>query len=82
MMTRDAQHKQWKRDNVRQECKELLSSLGAVFLATTQWNRDMEEARAPNVNADPAIRQLYYDAASEFYLQSSGASSDRKEDSG
>ncbi len=38
-MTRDAQHKQWQRDNVRQECRELLGQLSVSLFALIDWTR-------------------------------------------
>jgi hypothetical protein len=36
-MTRDAQHKQWRRDNVRQECRELLGQFSVSLFAFMDW---------------------------------------------
>jgi hypothetical protein len=38
-MTREAQHKQWRRDNVRQECRELLGQLSVCLFALIDWTR-------------------------------------------
>ena len=44
-MTRDAQHKQWRRDNVRQECRELLGQLSVSLFALIDWTRSLRLPR-------------------------------------
>jgi hypothetical protein len=38
-MSRNAQHEQWRRDNISQECRELLGQLSVSMLALRDWFR-------------------------------------------
>ena len=56
-MTRDAQHKQWRRDNARQECRELLGQLSVCLFALIDWTKML---RNGGYSADSAaITQQY-----------------------
>jgi hypothetical protein len=44
------QHQQWRRDNVRQECRELLGQLSVNLFAFIDWHKSVtSEARGPQV---------------------------------
>jgi hypothetical protein len=56
-MTRDAQHKQWRRDNVRQECRELLGQLSVSLFALIDWTRSLRHGEIKDQRA--AASQQY-----------------------
>jgi hypothetical protein len=56
-MTRDAQHRYWLRDNVRQECRELLGQLSVCLFALVDWTRSVRHGRDDAEHA--AVTQQY-----------------------
>lgn len=63
-MTRDAQRKQWLRDNIRQECQELLGQLSVSFFALIDWTRSLRYlSTGDNDNDQTAASSRNYDAS-------------------
>ena len=55
-----AQHQQWKRDNVRQECRELLGQLSVNLFTFIDWHRTTQPGGA---RPDAAMIQKQYSDA-------------------
>ena len=54
------QHQQWRRDNIRQECRELLGQLSVNLFAFIDWQRS---ARLGSGGPQAAILTKQYDGA-------------------
>jgi len=52
------QHQQWRRDNIRQECRELLGQLSVTLFATIERQRSAVTGDL-SPNAEAIIRQHY-----------------------
>jgi hypothetical protein len=58
------QHKQWRRDNVRQECRELLGQLSVNLFALIDWTRALRfENNSGKTNAATNAATENYDRA-------------------
>ncbi len=54
------QHQQWRRDNVRQECRELLSQLSVNLFTFVEWRKTL---LGPNVGPQAATATKEYSGA-------------------
>jgi hypothetical protein len=68
------QHQQWRRDNVRQECRELLGQLSVNLFAFIDWNRSLRFGPADRIAAnlakqyDNAVLDLHRNLGSRLLI--------------
>jgi hypothetical protein len=58
-MSRNSEHEQWRRDNIRQECRELLGQLSVCLFALIDWTRSVRFPNQKDSGKNAAIAQQY-----------------------